>query len=264
MFVRRLSIMMGTGSAMQTRKGAYAIPRSSCTAAKRVRLTTKRQATTNESQDHLRIENYFTESMWSMLRSSAEMRRKLASVANFVVGTLGLLYPNGSTIASIVGVIVGAHAQPMTYQEARDYRAEFAGYLKRCRSKRLSIPGLARYPQSIAEFLRAEPDRYAPGQHPVECPVTSAMIESGRHLVSACDTHGAGSMISRPTVSDKEVASIIGHGVQTYHRDGRKNIIYTHTRLPLKYNMKGKCDNKFKNAFTVIGEHKPKGRVLDW
>jgi len=204
--------------------------------------------------------------MWSMIRSNAEMRKKLASVASFVVGTLGLHDPNESSIASILGVVFGAHAQPLSYQAVADYRAEFAGYLKDCRSKRLSVPGLARYPQSIAEFLRAEPDRYAPGEHPVECPITSAMIESGRHLASACDTHGAGSMISPPTASDTEVASIIGYGVQKYHRDGRKSEIYTHMGVALKHPIKGYCDNKFKNAYTAKDgqEHKPKGGVIDW
>ena len=112
MFVRRLSIMMGTRSAMQTRKGAYAIHRSSCTVAKRARLTTKRQATIIESQEHLHIENYFTLSVWSMLRSSASMMSKLASVASFVVDTLGLHYPNESSIASIIGVVFAAQANP--------------------------------------------------------------------------------------------------------------------------------------------------------
>ena len=257
--------MMATRSVIKTRKDASAIHRSSCTAAQRFRLGTKQQATTNELQDHLHIENYFTASMWSMIRSSAEMMKKLKTVARFAVGTLGLHYPNDSSIASIIGVVFAAHGQPMSNEKARGYRAEFAGYIKDCRSKRLSVPGLARYPQSITEFLRAEPDRYAPGEHPVECPITSSMIESGRHLASACD--GAGSRIKPPTASDKEVESIIGNRVQKYRRDtGRKDKIYTHMGVPLRLAIKASCDQKYRNAYILKDghEHKPKGGVIDW
>ena len=114
------------------------------------------------------------------------MHQKLASIATFVVDELGLHYAGELTHASIVGVIVAAHAKPVSYQRAHDYLNEFNVYAKGQVKKRLSCPGMRRYPAAVADFMEVEPDRYSPGEPPVECQLSAAIILSGRHLVGAC------------------------------------------------------------------------------
>ena len=58
------------------------------------------------------------------------MSQKLASMAEFVVDKLGLHYAGELTRASIVGVIVAAHAKPVSYQRAHDYLDEFKVYAR--------------------------------------------------------------------------------------------------------------------------------------
>ena len=71
-------------------------------------------------QDHHHIENYLTDTLWALIRSDCPMHQKLASMAEFVVDTLGLHYAGELTHASIVGVIVAAHAKPVSHQRAHD------------------------------------------------------------------------------------------------------------------------------------------------
>ena len=141
--------------------------------------------------------------MWALIMSDCPMRQKLAAMAKFVVDTLGLHYAREQTHASIVGVIVAAHAKPVTYKVAHDYLNEFKVYAGEQRKKRLSRQGLAWYPPSIADFMAFEPDRYSPGEPPVECPMSAAMIVSGRHLVGArCGNKKL--MVGNPSVARNE------------------------------------------------------------
>ena len=75
-------------------------------------------------QDHHHIEDYLTDTVWALIRSDCPMRQKLAAMAKFVVDTLGRHYAREQTHASIVGVIVAAHAKPVSYQRAHDYLNE--------------------------------------------------------------------------------------------------------------------------------------------
>ena len=102
--------MIGADSDERLRK---TITRSAGTAT---RVAGKRY----DYQDHHHIENYLTDTMWALIRSDAPMHQKLASIAKFVVDGLGLHYAGELTHASIVGVIVAAHAKPVSYQRAHD------------------------------------------------------------------------------------------------------------------------------------------------
>ena len=57
-----------------------------------------------ELQEHMHIEEYFTDTMWGFLRSSMTIISKLQMAAEFCVDTLGLHFPDEMTYASIVGV----------------------------------------------------------------------------------------------------------------------------------------------------------------
>ena len=159
-----------------------AITRSSGAAT---RITGKRPAASCDYQDHNHIENYLTEALWALIMSDCPMHQKLASMAEFVVDKLGLHYAGEQTFASIVGVVLAAHAKPVSHQRAHDYLNEFNVYAKGQVKKRLSCPGTRRYPAAVADFMEAEPDRYSPSEPPVECQLSAAVIVSGRHLAGA-------------------------------------------------------------------------------
>ena len=114
--------MIGAGNA---KRPHTTITRSAGTAT---RITGKRPAASCDYQDHHHIENYLTENLWALIGSDCTIHQKLASTAEFVVDKLGLHYAEELTYASIVGVIVAAHAKPVNYQIAHDYLNEFKVY----------------------------------------------------------------------------------------------------------------------------------------
>ena len=164
-----------------------------------------------DPQEHNHIEEYFTEPLWTLLRSDIQLCTKLTTVAEFIVDTLGLHYPKELTCASIVGVILAAHGKSMAYQKANENLWSFKGMVSDCRARRLSTRTLAKFPSSVAEFMTAHPSRYSTEAPPVECPLSSAVLMSGRHLVAAratnkklkTDNHG----ILRPEVAAPHVPS---------------------------------------------------------
>ena len=89
--------------------------------------------------------------------------------------------------------------------------------------KRLSRQGMAWYPPSIADFMAFEPDRYSPGEPPVECPISATMIVGGRHLVGArCGNKKL--MVSCPSVARNEQCARSIAAVDIYERVKRKPV----------------------------------------
>ena len=100
------------------------------------RVSKKTAKISYDSQDHYYIENYFTETIWEMLKSDRQIREKLLEVSEFVVNTVGLHYPRELTVASILGVVFAAHGKHLSYQQARDHLLDFKEILRAERKSR--------------------------------------------------------------------------------------------------------------------------------
>ena len=149
---------------------------------------TNTRAIVDDCQYHLHIENYMTEAMWTMLASPLSFDTKLASMAEFIVDIVGVHFPKEVTYTSILGVIIAANGERMSFRAAHRHLQAFKELVVDRRKKKLSHPGLARYTHSVGDFIAVCPGRYAACSPPVVCPIEEAMIKSGRYLVSA---HGA-------------------------------------------------------------------------
>ena len=135
-------------------------------------------------QEHMHIEEYFTDTMWGFLRSSKPISSKLIKVAEFVVDILGLHFPDEMTYASIAGVIIAAHGKPLSFATADDILKEFKQHVKEQRKKRRSTRTFLQFPASVSEFMRVQLGRCSIDAQPVHCPLASDILASGRYLVT--------------------------------------------------------------------------------
>ena len=187
----------------------------------------KRKQSQPDVQEHSYIQNYLTDSMWTMLKSDQQFETKMSAMAEFLVDTVGVHYPRELSYTSIVGVIIAAHGKGMSFGTANKHLWAFKGMVKARRELHLSQPAVTRYPESVDEFVSVNPGRYSPAAMPVECPLSDAMITSGRYLVAArannkklksCDDLGARddvhSMISPSRMINQAYQEGVASGLQ--------------------------------------------------
>ena len=126
--------MLGAENATKLRRLYY---RSSGTGMKYA--GTKTRAIVDDCQDHLHIENYMTKAMWTMLASTLSFDTKLASMAEFIVDNLGVHFPKEVTYTSILGVIIAANGERMSFRAAHKHLQAFKELVIDRRRKRCHI-----------------------------------------------------------------------------------------------------------------------------
>ena len=113
--VREYEAMLGPENVLKLKT---AMSRSAAPQKKRLRTKTTAMPVI---QQHLYIEDYLPDSLWTFLRASTTIGSKIIHMAQFCCQTLGLHFPNERTYPSIVGVILAAHQQNMDFSKAHDY-----------------------------------------------------------------------------------------------------------------------------------------------
>ena len=150
------------------------------------------QRTVLRPQEHLYIQNYFSESEWNKLRNS---QINIGSKVDVLVSKgceIGLYSLSEKTARALSATLIVAHGSSCDHSQAYEITQYIKEGFKKLRARRAidERPSFDRFPESVDAFLKSVPGAFkGEGNQPIVCPIDVNMIVQLREAMPCRKTH---------------------------------------------------------------------------
>ncbi len=121
----------------------------------------------SKTQTHVHLEHYYTATLWTRHYSHCDVVSLLESIAEFLVGTLGIRTHDEMVRRDAVAIATTARGMDLTPDEAYNYVEKMRQMMEIAMDTIDGFRGPMSYPADPQSFIAAYPNAYAPDNGPV-------------------------------------------------------------------------------------------------